>query len=180
MSYQLLITEKPSAARKIASALAEGSVTNKKKGSVTYHEIKRNGKDVVVVSAVGHLYSLQQKSKSWTYPVFDVEWDPAYKINKNAKHTKQFLTNIEALAKIAHDNGLPLIIDNTVSPYLLRPIDHGADIVVFSATKFIGGHGTSMGGVIVDSGKFDWTNGKFPLIADPDPSYHGVNFVEAI
>lgn len=90
------------------------------------------------------------------------------------------VTDIEALAKIAHDNDIPLIIDNTVSPYLLRPIDHGADIVVYSATKFIGGHGTSMGGIIVDSGKFDWTRGKFPLIADPDPSYHGVNFVEAL
>ena len=90
------------------------------------------------------------------------------------------VTDIEALAKIAHDNDVPLIIDNTVSPYLIRPIDYGADIVVYSATKFIGGHGTSIGGIIVDSGKFDWTNGKFPLIADPDPSYHGVNFVEAL
>ncbi len=90
------------------------------------------------------------------------------------------VTDIEALAKIAHENGIPLVIDNTVSPYLLRPIDYGADIVVYSATKFIGGHGTSMGGLIVDSGKFDWTNGKFPLISDPDPSYHGINFVEAL
>ncbi|MGB3241694.1 MAG: aminotransferase class V-fold PLP-dependent enzyme, partial [Candidatus Omnitrophota bacterium] len=90
------------------------------------------------------------------------------------------VTDLEALAKIAHENGIPLVLDNTVSPYLLRPIDHGVDIVVYSATKFIGGHGTSIGGVIVDSGKFDWTNGKFPLIADPDPSYHGINFVEAL
>ncbi len=90
------------------------------------------------------------------------------------------VTDIEALSKLAHKNGIPLVIDNTVSPYLLRPIDFGADIVVYSATKFIGGHGTSMGGVIVDSGKFDWTNGKFPLIADPDPSYHGINFIEAL
>jgi len=81
---------------------------------------------------------------------------------------------------VAHQNGIPLVLDNTVSPYLLRPIDFGADIVVYSATKFIGGHGTSLGGLIVDSGKFDWTNGKFPLIADPDPSYHGINFVEAL
>ena len=63
---------------------------------------------------------------------------------------------------------------------MLRPVDHGVDIVVYSATKFIGGHGTSLGGIIVDSGKFDWTNGKFPLIAQPDPSYHGINFVEAL
>ncbi|MGB2599106.1 MAG: homocysteine synthase [Candidatus Omnitrophota bacterium] len=90
------------------------------------------------------------------------------------------VTDLEALAKIAHENGIPLVLDNTVSPYLLRPIDHGVDIVVYSATKFIGGHGTSIGGVIVDSGKFDWTNGKFPLIAEPDPSYHGINFVEAL
>ncbi len=89
------------------------------------------------------------------------------------------VTDIEALAKIAHENGIPLVLDNTVSPYLLRPIDHGVDIVVYSATKFIGGHGTSIGGLIVDSGKFDWTKGKFPLIAEPDASYHGFNFVEA-
>ena len=89
------------------------------------------------------------------------------------------ITDIKALAKIAHDNKIPLIIDNTVAPYLIRPIEHGADIVVYSTTKFIGGHGTSIGGIIVDSGNFDWTNGKFPLIADPDPSYHNLNFVEA-
>ena len=90
------------------------------------------------------------------------------------------VTDIQALAKIAHENGIPLIIDNTVTPYILRPIDHGADIVVYSTTKFIGGHGTSIGGIIVDSGKFDWTNGKFPLIAGEDPSYHGLDFVEAL
>ncbi len=90
------------------------------------------------------------------------------------------VTDIEALAGIAHKNGIPLVLDNTVSPYLLRPIDFGADIVVYSATKFIGGHGTSLGGLIVDSGKFDWTSGKFPLIAGPDKSYHGVDFVEAL
>ena len=90
------------------------------------------------------------------------------------------VVELEGLSKLAHKNGIPLILDNTVSPYLLRPIDHGVDIVVYSATKFIGGHGTSLGGVIVDSGKFDWTNGKFPLIAEPDPSYHGINFVEAL
>ncbi|MBN2483264.1 MAG: O-acetylhomoserine aminocarboxypropyltransferase/cysteine synthase [Candidatus Omnitrophica bacterium] len=90
------------------------------------------------------------------------------------------VTDLKALAKIAHENGIPFILDNTVSPYLLKPFDHGVDIIVYSATKFIGGHGTSIGGIIVDSGKFDWTNGKFPLIAEPDPSYHGVNFVEAL
>lgn len=90
------------------------------------------------------------------------------------------VVDVRAIAKVAHKNGIPFVLDNTVSPYLLRPIDHGVDIVVYSATKFIGGHGTSLGGIIVDSGKFDWTNGKFPLIADPDPSYHGINFVEEL
>ncbi|ATW28958.1 homocysteine synthase [Candidatus Formimonas warabiya] len=92
------------------------------------------------------------------------------------------LVDIEAVAKIAHDNGLPLIIDNTFgTPYLIRPIEFGADIVVHSATKFIGGHGTSIGGVIVDSGKFDWTgSGRFPGLTEPDPSYHGVKYVEVL
>ncbi|MGB3782477.1 homocysteine synthase [Priestia megaterium] len=89
--------------------------------------------------------------------------------------------DIEAVADIAHEHGIPLIIDNTVpSPYLLRPIDFGADIVVHSATKFLGGHGTAIGGVIVDSGKFDWeANGKFPDLTTPDPSYHGLVYTEA-
>jgi O-acetylhomoserine (thiol)-lyase len=90
------------------------------------------------------------------------------------------VADIATLADVAHRNGVPLIIDNTVSPHLVRPIEHGADVVVYSATKFIGGHGTSIGGVIVDSGKFDWTNGKFPLISGPEPSYHGLDFVSAL
>ena len=89
------------------------------------------------------------------------------------------IADLEKLSVVAHDNGIPLILDNTVSPYILRPIDYGVDIVVYSATKFIGGHGTSIGGIIVDSGKFNWENGKFPLITDPEPSYHGLKFVEA-
>ncbi|CAH0194207.1 homocysteine synthase [Priestia megaterium] len=91
------------------------------------------------------------------------------------------LLDIEAVADIAHEHGIPLIIDNTVpSPYLLRPIDFGADIVVHSATKFLGGHGTAIGGVIVDSGKFDWeASGKFPDLTTPDPSYHGLVYTEA-
>ncbi|UPK43228.1 homocysteine synthase [Paenibacillus pabuli] len=90
--------------------------------------------------------------------------------------------DIEAVAAIAHEHGIPLIVDNTFpSPYLLRPIEHGADIVVHSATKFIGGHGTSIGGVIVDSGKFDWkASGKFPGLTEPDASYHGVVYTEAV
>ena len=91
------------------------------------------------------------------------------------------IIDIEAVSEIAHRHKIPLIIDNTFgTPYLIRPIEHGADIVVHSATKFIGGHGTSLGGVIVDSGKFDWVaSGKFPQLTEPDPSYHGVRFVDA-
>lgn len=89
--------------------------------------------------------------------------------------------DIEAVAAVAHRHGIPLIVDNTFgTPYLIRPIEHGVDIVVHSATKFIGGHGTSLGGVIVDSGRFDWAaSGKFPQLSEPDPSYHGVRFTEA-
>ncbi|MBM7565597.1 homocysteine synthase [Paenibacillus sacheonensis] len=92
------------------------------------------------------------------------------------------IVDIEAVAAIAHKHGIPLIIDNTFpSPYLCRPIEHGADIVVHSATKFIGGHGTSIGGVVVDSGKFDWkSSGKFPGLTEPDPSYHGVVYMDAV
>ncbi|MCI9475524.1 MAG: O-acetylhomoserine aminocarboxypropyltransferase/cysteine synthase [Emergencia sp.] len=91
------------------------------------------------------------------------------------------IPDIDALAQLAHKHGLPLIVDNTFgTPYLIRPIEHGADIVVHSATKFLGGHGTTLGGIIVDAGKFDWAaSGKFDPIAAPNPSYHGVSFVEA-
>ncbi len=91
------------------------------------------------------------------------------------------IPDIDAIAEIAHRHGLPLVIDNTFgTPYLIRPIEHGADIVVHSATKFIGGHGTTLGGVIVDSGKFNWAeSGKYPWISEPNPSYHGVRFTEA-
>ena len=92
------------------------------------------------------------------------------------------IPDIEALAEIAHKNDIPLVIDNTFgTPYLIRPIEHGADIVVHSATKFLGGHGTTLGGIIVESGKFDWKkSGKFGNIADPNPSYHGVSFYDAV
>ena len=90
------------------------------------------------------------------------------------------VTDLEPLSRIAHARGVPLVLDNTVAPYLLRPFDHGVDIAVYSATKFIGGHGTSIGGAIVDSGKFDWSSGKFPLISAPDPSYHGLEFISAL
>ena len=92
------------------------------------------------------------------------------------------IPDIEAIAKIAHKHGLPLVIDNTFgTPYLIRPIEYGADIVVHSATKFIGGHGTTLGGIIVDSGKFDWkASGKYAPIAEPNPSYHGISFADAV
>jgi O-acetylhomoserine (thiol)-lyase len=92
------------------------------------------------------------------------------------------LIDIDAVAEIAHRHQIPLIVDNTFgTPYLIRPIEHGADIVVHSATKFIGGHGSSLGGVIVDGGKFDWiASGKFPMLSEPDPSYHGIRFAEAV
>ena len=91
------------------------------------------------------------------------------------------IPDIDALAELAHKHGLPLVVDNTFgTPYLIRPIEHGADIVVHSATKFLGGHGTTLGGIIVDSGKFDWAaSGKYTAIAEPNPSYHGVSFVNA-
>jgi O-acetylhomoserine (thiol)-lyase len=109
-------------------------------------------------------------------------------INKKTKaiyaesigNPKLDIADIEVLSKMAHDNGLPFILDNTSSPYILRPVDFGTDIVVYSATKFIGGHGTSLGGLIVDSGKFNWENGKFPLIAGPEPAYHGLDFVNGL
>ena len=92
------------------------------------------------------------------------------------------IPDIDAIAEIAHKHGLPLVIDNTFgTPYLIRPIEHGADIVVHSATKFLGGHGTTLGGIIVESGKFDWkASGNYPQIADPNPSYHGVSFYDAV
>ncbi len=91
------------------------------------------------------------------------------------------IPDIDSLAEIAHRHGLPLVVDNTFgTPYLIRPIEHGADIVVHSATKFLGGHGTTLGGIIVDSGRFDWTvSGRYPAITEPNPSYHGVSFVKA-
>lgn len=92
------------------------------------------------------------------------------------------IPDIDAIAAIAHKHNLPLVVDNTFgTPYLIRPIEHGADIVVHSATKFIGGHGTTLGGIIVDSGKYDWKkSGKFPVIAAPNPSYHGISFADAV
>ena len=94
---------------------------------------------------------------------------------------KNNVDDFEALARVAHDNGIPLIVDNTVAtPVLFRPFEHGADIVCYSLTKFIGGHGTSIGGAVVDSGKFDWSSGRFPEYTTPDPSYHGLVYHQAL
>ena len=94
---------------------------------------------------------------------------------------KNNVDDFEAIAQVAHDAGIPFVVDNTVTtPYLFKPLDHGADIVVYSLTKFIGGHGTSIGGCVVDGGRFPWDNGKFPEITEPDPSYHGLNYWEAL
>lgn len=92
------------------------------------------------------------------------------------------IPNVDAISQIAHKYGIPILIDNTfATPFLFRPIEHGADVVIHSATKFLGGHGTTLGGVIVDSGKFDWAkSGKYPQIAEPNPSYHGISFVKAV
>ena len=93
---------------------------------------------------------------------------------------KNDVLQYEKIAEIAHENGMPLMCDNTVtSPVLFRPIEHGIDIVVHSCTKIIGGHGNSIGGMLIDSGKFDWTNGRYPELTEPDPSYHGVKYVES-
>ncbi|MEA3343478.1 MAG: DNA topoisomerase I, partial [archaeon] len=103
MTYQLIITEKPSAARKISAALAEGTINNEKKRGITYHEFRHSGKDIVVVPAVGHLYGLRQITKDWTYPVFNVEWAPTSEIDKGASYSKKYLENIKTLAKKADD-----------------------------------------------------------------------------
>ncbi len=90
------------------------------------------------------------------------------------------VVDFEGISKVAHEEGIPLIVDNTVTPILFRPFDFGADIIVYSATKFIGGHGTSIGGAIVESGRFDWTSGRFPEFTEPDPSYNGLVYTEAL
>lgn len=120
----------------------------------------------------------------------DVEGSFEAAIQENTKaifietlgNPKSNLIDIEAVAKVAHAHNIPLVIDSTfATPYLVRPIEYGADIVVHSATKFIGGHGTAIGGVIIDSGKFDWkASGKFPQLVEPNPSYHGVSFTDAV
>ncbi|MEI6703905.1 MAG: O-acetylhomoserine aminocarboxypropyltransferase/cysteine synthase [Deltaproteobacteria bacterium] len=101
--------------------------------------------------------------------------------SESVGNPKNNVDDFEAVAAVAHQAGLPFIVDNTVTtPFLFKPLDHGADIVVYSLTKFIGGHGTSIGGAVVDGGKFPWNNGRFPEFTEPDPSYHGLVYWEAL
>ncbi|WP_101689997.1 O-acetylhomoserine aminocarboxypropyltransferase/cysteine synthase family protein [Dysgonomonas massiliensis] len=174
-----------------ALAVASGAA------AITYafENITRSGDHIVSAKTIyGGTYNLLANTLP-TYGIATTFVDPSELSNfENAiqENTKAVfietlgnpnsnVIDIKAVADIAHKHRIPLIIDNTFgTPYLIRPIEHGADIVVHSATKFIGGHGTSLGGVIVDSGKFDWVaSGKFPQLSEPDPSYHGVRFVDA-
>ncbi|MFO7287210.1 MAG: O-acetylhomoserine aminocarboxypropyltransferase/cysteine synthase [Gammaproteobacteria bacterium] len=137
------------------------------------------------VNQLKHLLGKMCVELTWVDPDDLDAWRSAVRDNTKAFFGETIgnpggnVLDIEVLAKIAHDHGFPLIVDNTfASPYLCRPIEWGADIVVHSATKFIGGHGTTIGGVVVDSGTFDWSNGRFPVVADPSPGYHGLKFHE--
>ncbi|MCX7282132.1 MAG: O-acetylhomoserine aminocarboxypropyltransferase, partial [Alphaproteobacteria bacterium] len=160
---------------------------------MTFHTLMSPGDEIV---SARQLYggSINQFSQSFAKFDWHVKWaDTTNPDSFKAQITDKtkaiyaesianpggLITDIEALAKIAHDAGVPLVIDNTLaSPYLIRPIEWGADIVTHSATKFLGGHGNSMAGVIVDGGKFDWGSGKFPTISEPNPSYHGMRMWE--
>lgn len=171
-----------------ALGLASGSA------AVTYSVMNIAGTGDEIVAA-GTLYGGTHNLFQYTLPRYGIKtvfvdpdqadnFRPAINEKTRALYIESIgnpginLIDIERVAQIAHENGLPLIVDNTfATPYLLRPIEYGADIIVHSATKFIGGHGTSIGGVIVDSGKFDWIgSGRFPGLTEPDPSYHGVRF----
>ena len=162
----------------------------------TFQNLAQNGDHIV---AANNIYGGTYNYLAHTFPEYGVTTtfvDPADKeaienaIKENTKavfietlgNPNSDVVDIEAISKIAHDHKIPLVIDNTFgTPYLIRPIEHGADIVVHSATKFIGGHGTTIGGVIVDGGKFDWeASGKFQSLVDPNPSYHGVSFAKAV
>ncbi|MGD0586936.1 MAG: aminotransferase class V-fold PLP-dependent enzyme, partial [Oryzomonas sp.] len=175
-----------------ALAVASGQAAE----TIALLNLAENGGHIVSsASLYGGTYNLFH----YTFPKLGVEvsfvddpddlvaWRAAVRPNTKAffaetvGNPKGDVFDVESVSAIAHQHGIPLVVDNTVAtPYLEQPLRHGADIVVHSATKFIGGHGTSIGGVIVDGGTFDWGNGKFPQIAQPDPSYHGINFWEAL
>jgi O-acetylhomoserine (thiol)-lyase len=137
------------------------------------------------VNQLKHLLRKMNVQLTWVDPDSPSAWRDAVRANTKAFFGETIgnpagnVLDIEALAAVAHENELPLIVDNTfATPYLCRPIEWGADIVIHSATKFIGGHGTSIGGVVVESGEFDWSNGRFPVVADPSLAYHGLQFHE--
>jgi O-acetylhomoserine (thiol)-lyase len=137
------------------------------------------------VNQLKHLFRKMNVELTWVSPDDLAEWQAAVRPNTKAFYAETIgnpggnVLDIAGVAAIAHAHDLPLIVDNTfATPYLCRPIEWGADIVVHSATKFIGGHGTSIGGVVVESGAFDWSNGRFPVVADPSPAYHGLKFHE--
>ena len=135
------------------------------------------------VNQLKHLLRKLSVELTWVDPDDPDEWHKAIRPTTKAFFGETIgnpagnVLDVEAVASVAHEHGLPLIVDNTfATPYLCRPIEWGADIVIHSATKFIGGHGTSIGGVVAESGTFDWSNGRFPVIADPSPAYHGLPF----
>jgi O-acetylhomoserine (thiol)-lyase len=137
------------------------------------------------VNQLKHVLRKMNVELTWVDPDDLGAWRAAVRDNTKAFFGETIgnpggnVLDIEALAKLAHEHDLPLLVDNTfATPYLCRPIEWGADIVMHSATKFIGGHGTSIGGVVVDSGTFNWSNGRFPVIAEPSPAYHGLQFHE--
>jgi O-acetylhomoserine (thiol)-lyase len=137
------------------------------------------------VNQFKHLLGKMSVELSWVDPDDPAAWRDALRDNTKILFGETIgnpggnVLDIEVIATIAHEHGIPLLVDNTfATPYLCRPIEWGADIVLHSATKFVGGHGTSIGGVVVDSGTFDWSNGRFPIVADPSPAYHGLRFHE--
>jgi O-acetylhomoserine (thiol)-lyase len=137
------------------------------------------------VNQFKHLLRKMNVGLTWVDPDDPEAWKAAVRDNTKAFYGETIgnpagsVLDIETIAAIAHDRGVPLVVDNTfATPFLCRPFEWGADIVVHSATKFIGGHGTSIGGVVVDSGTFDWSSGRFPVIAEPSPAYHGLQFHE--
>ena len=137
------------------------------------------------VNQLKHLLRKMSVELTWVDPDDPDAWKAAVRDNTKAFYGETIgnpggnVLDIETIAAIAHEHELPLIVDNTfATPFLCRPIEWGADIVLHSATKFIGGHGTSIGGVVVDSGQFNWSNGRFPVVADPSPAYHGLQFHE--
>jgi O-acetylhomoserine (thiol)-lyase len=137
------------------------------------------------VNQLKHVLRKMNVEITWVNPDDLAAWRAAVRANTKAFFAETIgnpggnVLDIEALAKLAHEHGVPLLVDNTfATPYLCRPLEWGADIVLHSATKYLGGHGTSIGGVVVDSGTFNWSNGRFPVVAEPSPAYHGLAFHE--